>query len=48
VANWKLTGGAGIRKAYDKEVKSFVYNLEGSVATTKMQLPKDSKQICKF
>ncbi|XP_064632404.1 protein CFAP20DC-like [Lineus longissimus] len=44
VANWRLTGGAGVRKAYDKEVKSFVYSLEGSVATTKMQLPKDSKQ----
>ncbi|XP_067933834.1 protein CFAP20DC-like [Watersipora subatra] len=41
---WKTQGGIGIRKIYEKEVKSYVYNLEGTVATTKMQLPKDAKQ----
>ncbi|KAL5014677.1 hypothetical protein ScPMuIL_008947 [Solemya velum] len=41
VANWKLC--SGVRKAYEKEVKSYVYSLEGTTATTKMQLPKDSK-----
>ncbi|XP_013404893.1 uncharacterized protein C3orf67 homolog [Lingula anatina] len=44
VANWKLSGGSGIRKVYDKEVKSYIYSLEGSGATTKMHIPKDSKQ----
>lgn len=29
-------------KVYDKEVKSFVYSLEGTQATTKVQLPKDN------
>ncbi len=29
---------------FDRNVKSFVYILDGAVATTKMQLPKDSKQ----
>ncbi|CAH1783317.1 unnamed protein product [Owenia fusiformis] len=43
-ANWKLSGGHGIRKIYDKEVKSFVYTIEGSSHSTKMQLPKDPKQ----
>lgn len=29
---------------YDKEVKSYVYTLEGSTSTTRMQIPKDPKQ----
>ncbi|XP_014778712.1 protein CFAP20DC isoform X1 [Octopus bimaculoides] len=43
-ANWKLVGGSGIRKIYEKEVKGYIYNLEGSTSTTKMILPKDSRQ----
>ncbi|XP_074646919.1 protein CFAP20DC-like isoform X2 [Tubulanus polymorphus] len=44
LANWKQTGSSSIRKVYDKEVKSYIYNLEGHGATTKIQLPKDSRQ----
>lgn len=40
---WKLQGGSGIRKVYDRDVKSYVYSLEGTAATTKMQIPKDPK-----
>nr|XP_014344971.1 PREDICTED: uncharacterized protein C3orf67 homolog [Latimeria chalumnae] len=44
-AKWKLCGSpSAIWKDFDKEVKSFVYVLEGSSQTNKMQLPKDSKQ----
>lgn len=32
---------------FDRNVKSFVYILDGAAATTKMQLPKDSKNSCK-
>jgi len=32
---------------FDKEVKGFVYSLEGSSQTHKMQLPKDSKMARK-
>ncbi|KAJ8301141.1 hypothetical protein KUTeg_020128 [Tegillarca granosa] len=41
-ANWKISGG--IKRMYDKEVKSYVYSLEGTPATTRMQLPKDSSR----
>ncbi|XP_043098174.1 uncharacterized protein C3orf67 homolog isoform X1 [Puntigrus tetrazona] len=44
VAKWKLHGRkSSITKVFDKEVKGFVYSLEGSSQTHKMQLPKDSK-----
>ncbi|XP_056112159.1 uncharacterized protein C3orf67 homolog [Rhinichthys klamathensis goyatoka] len=44
VAKWKLYGRKPpITKVFDKEVKGFVYSLEGSSQTHKMQLPKDSK-----
>lgn len=45
VAKWRLTGSASTKnKVYDKDVKSFVYILEGETTTTKMSLPKDEKQ----
>ncbi|TRY65044.1 hypothetical protein DNTS_018547 [Danionella cerebrum] len=44
VAKWKLFGrNPSITKMFDKEVKGFVYSLEGNSQTHKMQLPKDSK-----
>ncbi|XP_072539250.1 protein CFAP20DC [Salminus brasiliensis] len=44
VAKWKLSGGQpSISKVLDKEVKGFVYSLEGSSQTHRMQLPKDGK-----
>ncbi|KAL7891640.1 hypothetical protein AOLI_G00011160 [Acnodon oligacanthus] len=44
VAKWKLSGGQpSISKVFDKEVKGFVYSLEGSSQTHRMQLPKDGK-----
>ncbi|XP_076124767.1 protein CFAP20DC [Alosa pseudoharengus] len=44
VAKWKLSGGpSGISKEFDKEVKGFVYCLEGSSQTNRMQIPRDSK-----
>lgn len=43
VSKWRLTG-TGIRKIFDKDVKSYVYVLEGESATTKMSIPKDEKQ----
>ncbi|XP_073448251.1 protein CFAP20DC [Aquarana catesbeiana] len=46
VAKWKLSGNqSAIWKDFDKEVKSFVFVLEGSSQTIKMQLPKESKQM---
>ncbi|XP_071477950.1 protein CFAP20DC-like [Diadema antillarum] len=41
---WKLAGQASIQKTFDKECKSYIHTLEGASTTTKMQLPKDSKQ----
>ncbi|KAJ8369764.1 hypothetical protein SKAU_G00097920 [Synaphobranchus kaupii] len=44
VANWKLYGGqTAISKDFDKEVKGFVYILEGSSQKNRMQIPKDSR-----
>ena len=41
----RVTGNASsIQKQYDKDVKSYVYILEGEPTTTKIQLPKDDKQ----
>uniref|UniRef100_A0A8C5QEA4 CFA20 domain-containing protein n=1 Tax=Leptobrachium leishanense TaxID=445787 RepID=A0A8C5QEA4_9ANUR len=46
VAKWKLCGSqSAIFKDFDKEVKSFVFVLEGSSQTNKMQLPKENKQM---
>ncbi|KAM4722786.1 protein CFAP20DC [Rhinophrynus dorsalis] len=45
-SRWKLSGSqSAIWKDFDKEVKSFVFILEGSSQTIKMQLPKESKQM---
>ena len=33
---------------FDKEVKSFVYVLDGTAEKSKMQLPKDMKQGCEY
>ncbi|XP_037643270.1 uncharacterized protein C3orf67 homolog isoform X1 [Sebastes umbrosus] len=44
VARWKLYGGpSAIHKEYNKEVKGFVYCLEGSSQTVKMQMPENGK-----
>ncbi|XP_027135669.1 protein CFAP20DC isoform X2 [Larimichthys crocea] len=44
VAKWKLSGGpSAIHKEYNKEVKGFVYCMEGSSQTVKMQLPENGK-----
>ncbi|XP_041446870.1 protein CFAP20DC-like [Xenopus laevis] len=44
MAKWKLSGRqSAIWKDFDKEVKSFVFVLEGSSQTNKMQLPKESR-----
>ncbi|XP_078269887.1 protein CFAP20DC [Rhinoraja longicauda] len=48
VAKWKLCGNPAVQKVsywqvFDKEVKSYVYILEGSCQRNKMQLPKNSK-----
>ncbi|XP_029006093.1 uncharacterized protein C3orf67 homolog isoform X2 [Betta splendens] len=44
VAKWKLSGGpCAIHKEYNKEVKGFVYCLEGSSQTVKMQIPQNGK-----
>ncbi|XP_040890484.1 uncharacterized protein C3orf67 homolog isoform X2 [Toxotes jaculatrix] len=44
VAKWKLCGGpSAIYKEYNKEVKGFVYCLEGSSQTVKMQMPENGK-----
>ncbi|XP_045145923.1 protein CFAP20DC isoform X2 [Echinops telfairi] len=45
-AKWKILGSSSvIWKEFDKEVKSFVFVLEGSSQTNKIQLPKENKQI---
>ncbi|MEQ2314703.1 hypothetical protein AMECASPLE_014884, partial [Ameca splendens] len=44
VAKWRLWGGPSvIHKEYNKEVKGFVYCLEGSSHTVKMQMPENAK-----
>ncbi|XP_061779561.1 protein CFAP20DC isoform X3 [Nerophis lumbriciformis] len=44
VARWKLFGGqSSIQKEYDKEVKGFVYCLDGSCKSVKMQMPGNGK-----
>ncbi|XP_076448494.1 protein CFAP20DC-like [Babylonia areolata] len=40
--HWKI--GAGVKKIYEKEVKGYIYVLEGTPSTTKMTIPKDNKQ----
>ncbi|KAJ7317096.1 hypothetical protein JRQ81_003258 [Phrynocephalus forsythii] len=42
---WKIFGSPSVvEKEFDKEVKGFVFVLEGSSQTNKMQLPKETKQ----
>ena len=44
LSKWRLSGSvSAIRKVYEKEVKSYVYALEGQTTTTKISLPKDDK-----
>jgi len=43
-ANCKLVGPHGIQKVFDKDVKSFVVQLDGIPTTTKFSMPKESKQ----
>ncbi|KAJ3603094.1 hypothetical protein NHX12_030838, partial [Muraenolepis orangiensis] len=44
VAKWRLQGApASINKFFDKEVKGFVYCVEGCSQTVKMQIPEDGK-----
>ncbi|XP_050995556.1 protein CFAP20DC isoform X1 [Acomys russatus] len=44
-AKWKIFGSPSvIWKEFDKEVKSFVFVLEGSSQTNRIQLPKENKQ----
>uniref|UniRef100_A0A8C8SWP9 Chromosome 3 open reading frame 67 n=1 Tax=Pelusios castaneus TaxID=367368 RepID=A0A8C8SWP9_9SAUR len=44
-AKWKIFGSpSAIWKEYDKEVKGFVFVLEGSSQTNKIQLPKETRQ----
>ncbi|KAF1405896.1 hypothetical protein FQV24_0012891, partial [Spheniscus mendiculus] len=44
-AKWKISGNpSAIWKEYDKEVKGFVFVLEGSSQINKMQLPKETRQ----
>ncbi|XP_066207262.1 protein CFAP20DC isoform X6 [Saccopteryx leptura] len=45
-SKWKILGSPSvIWKEFDREVKSFVFVLEGSSQTNKIQLPKENKQI---
>ncbi|KAL8587139.1 hypothetical protein ACOMHN_026107 [Nucella lapillus] len=41
-SHWKI--GPGVKKIYEKEVKGYIYVLEGTPSTTKMTVPKDNKQ----
>ncbi len=43
IANFKVVGPHGIQKIYDKEVKGSVYQLDGAPTTTKLTLPKNSR-----
>ncbi|XP_019360402.1 PREDICTED: uncharacterized protein C3orf67 homolog isoform X8 [Gavialis gangeticus] len=44
-AKWKIFGSpSAIWKEFDKEVKGFIFVLEGSSQTNKMQLPKEVRQ----
>lgn len=45
VSKWRLSGSqSAFKKIFDKDVKSYVYVLEGESTTTKMSLPKDERQ----
>ncbi|XP_041459925.1 protein CFAP20DC-like [Lytechinus variegatus] len=44
LSKWKLSGQTSIQKLFDKECKSYIHTLEGASTTTKIQLPKESKQ----
>lgn len=35
-------------QVYEKEVKGYVYVLEGTPSTTKIHVPKDNKQSSKY
>nr|XP_028575415.1 uncharacterized protein C3orf67 homolog isoform X7 [Podarcis muralis] len=42
---WKVSGSPSvIGKEFDKQVKGFVFVLEGSSQTNKMQIPKETRQ----
>ncbi|XP_032221977.2 protein CFAP20DC isoform X1 [Nematostella vectensis] len=45
VSKWRLCGNASTaKKIFDRDVKSYVFILEGESTTTKMSIPKDEKQ----
>ncbi|XP_030828157.1 uncharacterized protein LOC100893930 isoform X1 [Strongylocentrotus purpuratus] len=44
LSKWKLSGQTSIHKLFDKDCKSYIHTLEGASTTTKIQLPKDTKQ----
>lgn len=50
LAKCKLSNPSKIKKAFDKNVKSFIINIEGggTAATTKLQIPKEEKQPREF
>lgn len=43
----RLTGA--VKRLYDKQLHSYVYELEGGVSSTqsRIQIPKDDKNTCK-
>ena len=45
VARWKLSGT--IKKEYDRQVKGYVYVMEGGSSTTRMQLPRNERTLRK-
>ena len=43
----RVTGPHGVQKLFDRDVRGSIYQLDGTPATTKIAMPKDSKQGCK-
>ena len=46
VAQWKLSGP--VKREYDRQVRGYVYVMEGGSSTTRMQLPKSEKAMRKL
>ena len=46
VARWRLSGT--IKKEYNKQVKGYVYVMEGGSSTTRLQLPKNERTLRKL
>jgi hypothetical protein len=43
---WKVTPAKDCKREFDKNLKSYVYSLEGS--TSLMQIPNDEKKACEW